>query len=84
MSKYIPADMVTINYGVSPEVWGRLQKTYQDHLDNHPMCETCKTRNSVRITPLGPIKAICLECLDDKIQEMQEEYEILRAMDEDF
>lgn len=83
MSEYVPADMVKINYGLSKESWDKLQKAYQDHLDSHPICETCKKRDSVRITPLGPIRAICLECLDYKIREIREEYERLRAIDED-
>lgn len=74
LREYIPADMVKINYGLSKESWDKLQKAYQDHLDNHPVCEFCKSRPSVRITPLGPIKAICTECLDQQIKEMQQSY----------
>ncbi len=74
MSDYIPADMVLVNYGLSPEAWETIQKAYREHLEANPTCEICKRRPSVRITPLGKIVAACAECLARQKQEMIEAY----------
>lgn len=81
---YIPADMVMCNYGLSKEAWEKLQKVYKDHLDAHPVCELCRDRPSVRITPLGTILASCKECIDKQRQEMIEEYEREHKWDEEY
>lgn len=74
MSDYVPADMVTHNYGLPAHAWEQLQKAYADHLATHPICERCRIRSSVRITPLGPIRASCMECIEQQRQEMIEAY----------
>ena len=72
--KYQPADMVTCNYGLTPEAWDRLQKTYSEHLAKNPVCEICHKNNSVRITPLGKIMASCMECIQIQRQELIDEF----------
>ena len=72
--KYYPADMVTQKYGMPPEAWDKLQKAYSDHLSSHPTCELCCRRPSGRITPLGPIRASCMECIQVQRQEMIDEH----------
>lgn len=73
-NNYVPADMVIHNYGLSPEAWEKLQKVYADHLAEHKTCEICCARPSIRITPLGTIKAACMECIQIQRQEMIDEY----------
>lgn len=74
-NKYYPADMVNTNYGLPEKAWNRLQDAYAKHLIEHPICESCCRRPSVRITPLGAIRASCLECIEATTKEMQESYE---------
>lgn len=71
---YQPADMVTHNYGLSPKAWDLLQKSYAEHLVKNPTCEICHRNSSVRITPLGKIKASCLDCIQFQRQEMIDEH----------
>lgn len=67
-------DLAYINYGHSDEVWQKLQEFNKKHMEEHPVCEICHERPSVRITPVGTLKASCLECIAD----------IHRMLDEDL
>ena len=80
MSDYIPADMVMHNYGLPDQAWEQLQRAYQEHFDSHPQCELCNRRPSVRITPLGLIRAACLECIEQQRQEMIDCYNQIHQM----
>jgi len=72
--KYIPADMVYHNYGQPPKVWEKMQDDYRKHLEKNPICEICKNNPSVRITPLGKIKAACLNCVEQQRKELELQY----------
>ena len=72
MREYV--DLAYINYGHTEEVWQKLQDYNRKHMEGHPVCEICHNRPSVRITPVGTLKAACLECIAD----------IYRLLDEDL
>lgn len=74
MDNYEPTDMVKYNYQSSDEMWQKLQQVYTQHLNSNPICEICQVAKSVRITPLGKIRAACMECIDNLRIQMKESY----------
>jgi len=68
-------DITYINYGLSEGAWAILQKHYFNHLTNHPICEICNYNDSVRIAPVGTVKAICNICLKTIYKNIEESVE---------
>lgn len=64
-------DLAYTNYGLPDKAWAELQKHNDEHLKAHPVCEICGRRPSVRITPIGMLKASCVECIDEMRAEVQ-------------
>lgn len=60
-----PVDLAYVNYGHSDKVWEWMQERNKEHMLANPICEICRDRPSVRITPVGTLKASCLECIAD-------------------
>lgn len=65
-------DLVTINYGLRPNTWHKLQEFYKEHLAMNPVCEICKCSPSDRITPVGTVKAACYKCIEQMRKELGE------------
>jgi hypothetical protein len=61
---YKNIDYAYVNYGFPEDVWEKMLEADQKHLEAHPTCEICEKRSSVRITPVGTLRAACLECID--------------------
>ena len=81
---YDNIDLAYTNYGLSDKAFERIQKMNEDHLKEHPTCEICRHRPSVRITPIGTLRAACLECIGDMRAQIQEDVERSLAEDEDY
>lgn len=76
-----PTDLAYINYGHDDKTWAWIQEKNKKHMDEHPTCEICKSRPSVRITPIGFLRAACLECIADIRRQVDEEIEYENEMD---
>ena len=48
------------------------RESHQDY-ENCEICEICKKCPSVRITPVGELKASCLACIAEMRQQIQEQ-----------
>lgn len=68
-----PIDLAYINYGLPDDVWQTLQEWQERHLQAHPVCEICRSRASVRITPVGSMRAACLECIEGIRKQIEDE-----------
>ncbi len=75
-------DFAMVNYGLPPQAWASVQELDARHLADHPTCEVCKASPSVRITPLGTLRAACLLCCEDIWAEVECDVQRRQAMKE--
>jgi hypothetical protein len=68
-------DLAYGSYGLPEDVERQLQEMNEKHMQEHPVCEICRSRPSVRITPIGTLRAACLECIADMRRQVAEEIE---------
>lgn len=68
-----PIDLACGHYGLNSATEELLQALNEKHLKNHPTCEICDSRPSVRIIPIGALRAACLECIADIRREVDEQ-----------
>lgn len=68
---YQNIDLAYTNYGMDEQQWNDHITRMDKHLADNPICQMCKEKPSVRITPVGTLYAACEDCLDGIDRELQ-------------